>query len=98
MSVGYPINKAVLDARAGLLVIQLRNSFQDVERYWQWLNDPGHTDSDLIEKFGYTQEDCDTLRAGIAALAKLSRVARGQATVPTADNFWFHAQKLTGLE
>lgn len=95
MGVGYPINKGTLDNRAGYLVISLRQTFEGIDTYAQFLAE--HDDAYLID-LGYEQEDCDLLRAAIGALAKLARVARAQDTVPAADNFFFHAKKLTALD
>lgn len=94
MTVGYSTDKGAIDARAGGLVVQLRNTFEEIARFKGWLD--GKTDANLIAR-GYEQEDVDLLRASFASLAKLERVGRGQDTVPNADNFFFHAKNLTGV-
>lgn len=96
MAVGFPITKGYLDNRAGQLILDLQRAFAGIDRYWEYM--AAQSDQDLIDEFGYTTEEVETLRNAMGALAKLSRVSRGQDTAAAPDNFFFHANKLTALE
>lgn len=94
MSIGYPTDKATIDARVGNSVIALRNQLEDVTRIKAWIDT--QTDAQLIA-LGYVQADVDVLRPAFTDLANLAKVANGQATQAQANNFFFWAGKLTGL-
>lgn len=93
MSVGYSAGKTDVDARAGQLSMQLRNTFADVVRFKAWLD--AQTDAQLTA-LGYNSTDITALRASYTDLYTLRQVAYGvQAT--GASNFFFNAQWLTGV-
>lgn len=92
--IGYPTDKATVDARVGNAVIALRNQLEDAQRIKAWIDT--QTDAQLIA-LGYVQADVDVLRPAFTDLANLAKIANGQATQPAANNFFFWGGKLTGL-
>ena len=98
MTVGYPINKAVIDSRAGYLVKTLRDVFDGIEVLKGVLD--GYTTAQL-EAMGYdetTLTEVSILKSGITDLDNLRKVATAQGTQAAANNFFFWANKLTGVE
>lgn len=93
MSVGYPDNKAAMDARAGGLAIQARDLFAAVGNFQAYL--ASKTDSELVT-LGYTQGEVTLLKSAFTQLDALRLVATGQQTVPAANNFLFNSNKLVG--
>ncbi|MDR7189794.1 hypothetical protein J2Y46_002620 [Microbacterium sp. BE35] len=94
MAAGYPTDKPTVDARMGNSIIALRNQLDDVTRINAWLQ--GKQDADLVSQ-GWTSEDVATMKSAFLALAKLSLIANGQSTQAQADDFFFFADRLTGL-
>lgn len=95
MTVGYPINKAVIDSRVGYLVKTLHDIFEGVEKMKGVLD--ALTTEDLTT-MGYTEAEVAVLKSGITDVNSLSQVAHGLATQSPANNFFFWADKLTGVE
>lgn len=95
MAVGLEINKAVIDSRVGNLAWQLRDQLGAVQRVKQWLD--SKTDQELIA-MGYVQGEVDVLKSAFTDLNKLARIADGLDTQAQANDFFFWADKLTGLQ
>lgn len=95
MTVGYPINKAVIDSRAGYLVKTLHDVLTGANVLKARLD--ALTNADLVG-MGYTDAEATLLKAAFTDLYNLNRVATGQATQSPANNFFFSADKLTGVE
>lgn len=95
MAVGYPLNKAVIDARLGYLTVTLRDILDD----WATLKAQTDSlqDSDLTG-LGYSAGDITAIRGIAAAMSTLRSVAHGQATQSPASDFFFFATKVTGVE
>lgn len=94
MAVGFAADKAALDARAGHVALQLRDTLDAAGRLKAWLDTK--QDADLVA-LGYTSDEVAILKSAYTALDALRLVATGQRTVPEADNFLFWASKLTGV-
>lgn len=101
MSAGYPVNKAVIDSRAGYIVKTLRDTLAQAVTLKAVLD--GLT-TEQLEAMGYV-EDAQTgqtevswLKSGITDCAALSAVANGQQAQPAANDFFFWADRLTGVE
>lgn len=95
MAVGYPLNKATLDSRLGYLTVTLRDTLDD------WAILKSQTDSLLdadLTALGYSAADITAIRGIAASMAQLRLVANGQATQSPASNFFFFANKVTGVE
>ena len=97
MAAGYPINRAVIDSRAGYLVTTIRNTFDHVLNLKTVLD--GYDLAALqAAPFSYTAAEANDLKNGIADLANLVATARGQRAQSPASDFFFAAKKLTGVE
>jgi hypothetical protein len=94
MTTGFDITKDVVDNQAGVLVVQLRDTFRDVERLKLWLDE---NDDAALTALGYTPAKITLLRGSIGDLAKLGRIAVGADTQPAPSDFFFNARRLTGL-
>ena len=95
MTVGYPVNKAVIDSRAGYLVKTLRDVFagvQTLKGVLDGLDDP------TLTGMGYTSTEIAWLKSGITDLYNLANIANGQGTQAQANDFFFFADRLTGVE
>ena len=92
--VGFPADKAALDARAGNLAVQLRDSLDAAARLKSWLDT--RTEGDLVA-LGYTAAEVAVLKSAYTDLAALRQVANGQQTVGTANNFLFWSAQLCGV-
>jgi hypothetical protein len=94
MTTGFDITKDVVDNALGVVTVQLRETFREIDRLAVWFTE--NNDAALLA-LGFTQPQIDLRRASLTALSKLSRVSRAADTVPVADDFFFNARKLTGL-
>jgi hypothetical protein len=96
MSVGFPSDKAAIDQRVGSLVLNLRVTLDQCGTVKAWL-DSQQPDSALTA-LGYTAGEVTILRAAFTDLDNLRKLAHAQATQPAANDFFFNAGKLTGLQ
>lgn len=95
MAAGFSqLTKSQIDSRIGQVIVQLRESFEDVAVVKAWLD--AQTDQ-VLTGFGYDNDDIANIRSAFAALDKLADVAVGGDTVPNADDFFFFGRRLTGL-
>lgn len=94
MAVGFPTDKPNIDGRVGHLAVTVCDSLAEVSRIKAWLD--GRTDAELIA-LGYTQPEVTALKSAFTDLDKLSKIATGQATQAEANDFFFWARHLTGL-
>lgn len=95
MAVGYPVTKATLDNRAGALVEQLRQIFDGVESLKAWLD--ARPDAELQADYGYSAEDVAVLKSAITDLDKLRRIGAGTEVQAAVSDFFFWADRLTGI-
>lgn len=100
MSVGYPVTKADVDNRAGTLVVGLWTALRDAAAFCDWLQDSTHDDT-FLQGLGFTGSsstgDIKTLRDSFTDLKSLYNVAHAAGTVPSNNNFFFSAKKLSGV-
>ena len=94
MAVGWSSDKLAIDANAGQLVFDVRESLRKIGEFKAWLDQ--QTDEQLAAR-GYGEADVELLRASIFDLDKLRQVAFGQAQQVGNNNFFFNAGKLTGV-
>lgn len=94
MAVGFQVNKAAIDQRAGAIVVAGEAWFEDVQRLAAWL--AATPDADLVA-MGYSAGDVAQLKSSFADLDNLRLTAYGQRTQPGASNFFFWAAKLRGI-
>ena len=98
MAVGYPINKNVIDSRAGYLVKTLRDTLAGIETMKGRLD--ALTTQQLVD-MGYdeaTLQEVSVLKSAFTDLANLALVANGQGTQAQVNDFFFWADRLTGVE
>ena len=95
MSVGLPVDKNVIDNRVGNLAWQLRDQLNAVRRVKAFLD--ARTVQDL-QALGYSETEANVLKSAFTDLDKLARVADGDEVQEQANDFFFWASKLTGLQ
>ena len=95
MALGFPAGKAELDIRGGQLVLTLRSTLEDVQRFKAWLDQRSTAD---LQALGYDEDEAETLKAAFTDLDRLRLICNGQATQPEASDFMWNAKKLTGLQ
>lgn len=95
MSVGYPLNKQVIDSRVGYLTKTLDDTLDGFATLKTTLD--RLQDSDLTG-MGYTADDITVLRGIAAAMAKLRQVAHGQDTQSPASDYFYYGPKVTALD
>lgn len=97
MSTGYPITKLDLDNRMGALVVALRDDLNACVSFKAMLDDTSILPDATLTALGYSAGEITQIRASFTAMAKLSDIARAAATQTPANDFWFDAKHLAGL-
>lgn len=92
---GLNVNRNVINGRAGNLVLQLRQLFADARRMKAWFD--ATPDDDLIE-MGFSSEEVAMLKSAFTDLDKLAKVATAEDTQSLANDFFFWANRLTGIQ
>jgi hypothetical protein len=99
---GLDFNAAALNNQAGLLVQSAWTSLEECRRFKLWLDDAIHTDAILqASPYNVASGDLSVIRASFNDLGGtngLWAVARGTYTPTGANNYFFNAKKLTGLQ
>lgn len=96
MSVGYPRSRADIDQRAGTLCVQLRNTFDEIDRFKTFLDATPDVDLEAAPT-NYTVTDVAQLKSAFTDLAKLAAIYRGEQTQATPYDFATFAKLLTGV-
>lgn len=98
MSLGFPIGKADIDNKAGSLVVSVRDALDRCKQFNALLNNTNIVPNDaFLTGLGYTSGEVTILRAAFSDLNSLYNVSRAAGTVPSNNDFFFNAQKLTGV-
>lgn len=97
MSVGYPISKAALDSTLGQEIGAVWGALDAVNRRNTWLNDSSHSDANLLTPLTYGSGEITTLRAAFTDLNKLWQISHAAATQASANDFFFNAKLLGGI-
>jgi hypothetical protein len=101
MSVGLPLTKTDLDARAWSGVTQLWGALNQMNELSQLLANTTIIPNDAaLVALGYTSAEVTLLRAAVNDLGSatgLWGVAHNLKTVTSANNFFFNAQQITGV-
>lgn len=92
---GIPITKDIINSRVGYLTKTLRDTFTEIARVTQFLDDT--SDADLVT-MGFSQGEVTLIKAAFTDLNKLGRIASAQDTQPAANDFYWNAKRLTGIE
>lgn len=94
MSVGFPVSKSAIDERAGNIALGLRRDLEQVIQMKEWLDTRSVQE---LQSFGYTEAEATLLKDSFTDLAALVNVARGAAPQPQANNFFWNAKNLIGV-
>lgn len=101
MSVGLPLTKTDLDARANSSVQQVWGALEQIHQFSELLANTTIIPNDTaLVNLGYSTGEVTLLRAGINDLGSatgLWGVAHNLKTVTAVNNFFFFAQQLTGV-
>jgi hypothetical protein len=101
MTVGRPLTKVDLDARAASAVEQLWGALDQMNELSLLLGNSTIIANDAaLVALGYTQAEVTLLRAAVndlGAATGLWGVAHGLKTVTATNNFFFYAQQITGV-
>lgn len=98
MSVGFTLGKADIDIKAGSLVVEVRNALDRCKQMCDLLNNTNVVPNDaFLTGLGYTSGEVTTLRAAFTDLKALYNVSHANGTVGSNNDFFFNAQKLTGV-
>ena len=95
MAAGYPSARADIDARAGTLVVTLRNTFDEVARFKAFLDATPDADLEAAPR-NYTATEVAQLKSAFSDLAVLGAVFRGEASSDVYDYRTF-AKLLVGV-
>jgi hypothetical protein len=98
---GFPLTALDINNRAGALVTGLWTSLEEVRRFKLWLDDATHTDTALGPSgVGVLTPDLVVIRNSFADLGGttgLYAVAHGSFDPTGANNYFFNAKNLAGL-
>lgn len=95
MSVGFPVDKVTIDQRAASLAWQLRSTFEQIALVKGWLDTQQDTD---LQALGYSANDVAVLKSAYTDLNNLGKVAHGQQAQASANDFFFWAKNLLGVQ
>ena len=97
MAIGLAVTKQEVDNLAAKCVLQLRETFEDIERLQTYLN--ATPNADLVA-LGYTEgtpNEVAILKSGSLDLDQLRRIWKGEASLPSAKDFRTFSGKFTGV-
>lgn len=98
---GNSFTAAEFNNRSGLLIQSLWTSLDEIHKMKLWLDDATHTDALLTASpFNVPAGDLSAIRPAFADLGGASglyAVAHGTFTPSGANNYFFAAKNLTGL-
>ena len=93
---GFPQARADIDQRAGTLVLTLRNVFDEVDRFQDFLT--ATPDATLeAAPTSYTTTEVAQLKSAFNDLSRLGRVFRGEEAGGATYDFRQFAKLLTGV-
>lgn len=81
MAVGFPVNKQVIDAKAGSLCLQLRDDFAAIKIFAEFLGNAKQDDSALVS-YGYTPEEVQLMRTAFQVLDQFRQAWEGDQAIP----------------
>jgi hypothetical protein len=94
VSVGHPISKPEIDARAGDIARGFQDLFQDVVTLQQFLS--ATADPDLVA-LGYTDADVATIKTAFGDLSQLAQIWIGAQPLPAPKDFRVFVSRLWGV-
>lgn len=98
MAIGYPVTKTDLDNTMGRLVLAVRDALYDAANFkTRWLDDSTLGNDTVLTNLGYSSGEITTIRAAFTALNNLNNISHAQGTQASANDFFFDAKKLLGI-
>jgi hypothetical protein len=103
MTVGFAMDKASIDNRAGTIVLALRQNLQYAADLCALFNNTNiFADNAAFLAYGWNQTEVNFLRGAFTDIggssgSSLYRISHGQAALGGASDFFFNAQHLTGV-
>lgn len=101
MSVGFPSTKSDFDSRAGQLATGLRDTLMNWQRFYQLVTSAQWGSANLVSVAGYSSAEATTLINAATDIGgtgnSLYNIAHAAGTLPSANDFFFNAGKLTGV-
>lgn len=102
MSVGLPLDKASVDAKAAAIVVQIRDGLVLASQLNAHFNDTSiWSGNQAFLNMGWNQQEVDWMRGAFTDLGgtgnSLYRIATGAATLTGANDFYFNAKHLWGV-
>ncbi|SRR5216684_2135188 len=97
MSVGFPSSKSDLDSRAGSLIVAVRDSLYNCQRFSILLQNDARFSAANLLTLGYVAAEGTLLKAGFTDMTSLYNVAHANGTVLANNDFFFNAGQLTGV-
>ena len=97
MSVGFAVNKTDVDNQMGRLVVDVRESLEACVDFKTWLDDTALGTDTFLTDLGYSAGEITTIRAAFSAMSNLNNIAHAAGTQASANDFFFDAKKLTGI-
>jgi len=94
MSVGLPVTKDEIDARAGDLARAFQRAFGDVVTMQSFLAATPNADLELL---GYTPDEVATLKTAFADLTQLANIWIGGVALPDPKDFRVFVSRLWGV-
>ena len=94
MSVGMPVTKSEIDARAGDIARAFQKAFADVLTMKGYLDQT--VDADLVA-LGYTGGEVAILKTAFADLFQLSGIWSGQSNLTSAKDFRTFVRQIWGV-
>lgn len=94
MSVGLPVTKSEIDARAGDLARAFQKLFGDVVTMQTYLEATPNPD---LVAMGYTDQEVATLKTAMADLSQLGRIAAGAEALAAPKDFRAFVRQLWGV-
>ena len=94
MSVGLPVTKSEIDARAGDIARAFQDHFGDVVTMQTFLVATPNAD---LETLGYTPDEVATLKTAFADLTQLGTIWTGAAALTAPKDFRIFVSRLWGV-
>jgi hypothetical protein len=98
-----PNDRNTLDLRLGRAFTALFGDFAEIGRIKVMLDDTSRYSDAILtaappDGYGYTQAEVSRIRAGLSAMTNLDKIGHAQLTQPAANDFWFDAKFLLGVQ
>jgi hypothetical protein len=98
-----PNDRNTLDLRLGRAFTDLFAAFGEIGRIKTMFDDTSRYSDAILtaplpDGYGYTQAEVNRIRAGLGAMTNLDKIGHNQLAQPVANDFWFDAKFLLGVQ